>query len=261
MSISKLLVAPLLYFISTVAVAEWTPTEPINPSDVLNSARQDRASGEYESALQKHLWYHHNALKHDRSLYGVRLSFALSDWGDLASKYPPALTALLEEREIAEGKARDGVDGYSDAFHDFAAINRQFDEHEPVVQLFKYLDRELPESAKKNVRSARLSLIKSKDYALYTKYLDPEAEIERIQASYLLELELYAGARYEDDLKEAAHDSYIERVTTLVAVLSVTGDDVQAKKMYDKALEKMDTQELRENLDRALAGEVPELRA
>ena len=49
-------------------------------------------------------------------------------------------------------------------------------------------------------------------------------------------------------------------MTTLVAVLSVTGDDALAKKMYEKALEKMDTVELRENLDRALAGEVPQLR-
>ena len=104
MSISKLLVAPLLYFISTVAVAEWAPTEPINPSDILNSADEDRASGNYESALQKHLWYHRNALKHDGAQYGVRLSFALSDWADLASKYPPALTALLKERDNAESK-------------------------------------------------------------------------------------------------------------------------------------------------------------
>jgi len=190
----------------------------------------------------------------------VRLSFALSDWADLASKYPPALTVLLEEREIAEAKVSDGVDGYSDAFRDFAAINRQFNEYEPVVQLFKYLDKEMPENAIETARSAKRFLIKSKDYELYAKYLDPEKEISRIQDSYLIELKLKEGTRYESEFKESAHDRYIGRVTTLVAVLSVTGDDALAKKMYEKALEKMDTVELRENLDRALAGEVPQLR-
>ena len=74
-------------------------------------------------------------------------------------------------------------------------------------------------------------------------------------------MKLSEGTGHEEQFKKFAHDRYIGRVTVLVAVLSVTGDNAQAKKMYEKALEEMDTVELRESLDRALTGEVPQLRA
>ena len=59
-------------------------------------------------------------------------------------------------------------------------------------------------------------------------------------------------------MQEYADSSYIDSVTTIVAILSVTGDKEEAKKIYTKALEKVDISGLKEKLDTALSGEVPE---
>ena len=241
-----------------MASAEWTPTNPINPQEILSSATDDRASGEYEIALQKHIWFHNNVLKHERSYYGVRLSFALSYWVELANEYSPALDALLNELMLAEQKVREGSDCDTNPFHDFTAINRKLGEFEPVVQLFKYLDSDRPEMAIKNFNLAKSSLIRSKEYLLYKKYLKPSEDISSIQKQYFHDLNLSKDKRFGSKMQEYADSSYIDSVTTIVAILSVTGDKEEAKKIYTKALEKVDISGLKEKLDTALSGEVPE---
>ncbi len=72
------------------ADAGWAPPENPDPQDILAQAKQDTASGRYEDALAKHLWFHENALEYRSSLYGVRLSFALGDWTKLSHVYPLA---------------------------------------------------------------------------------------------------------------------------------------------------------------------------
>src|ERR1044072_6141550 len=83
------------------ALAVWTPPEKPNPAQILQDANADTRAGQFEDALAKHLWYHRNALKHSPAQGGVRLSFALSYWHNLATKYPPAMTALKAERDEA----------------------------------------------------------------------------------------------------------------------------------------------------------------
>lgn len=53
----------------------------------------------YEEALERHIWYHENALKYDQAQYGVRLSFALGSWVQLGKAYPKALEALRSTRD------------------------------------------------------------------------------------------------------------------------------------------------------------------
>src|SRR4051812_34817029 len=95
--------------------AEWSPPVKPDPSSILQEAEADTRAGRFEDALQKHIWYHENALKFQRAQYGVRLSFALSAWWELASKYPPAMEALRRARDTAEANVR-SQDGKFDAF-------------------------------------------------------------------------------------------------------------------------------------------------
>ena len=55
-------------------------------SDVRDEANVDRHSGRYAESLQKHEWYFEHS-RNEMGMGGVRLSFALGDWLELASDY------------------------------------------------------------------------------------------------------------------------------------------------------------------------------
>jgi hypothetical protein len=46
----------------------------IDPTQVFREARSLTKNGAYAEALEKYLWFHENALAHDPSFCGVRLS-------------------------------------------------------------------------------------------------------------------------------------------------------------------------------------------
>src|SRR6266404_4256391 len=106
----------------------------------LDAARRLASQGKFHAALMKHVWFHNHALEISKSYYGVRLSFALADWMELAQKYPPALTALRKIRDkkmarLSRGKAD------RDLFHDVDSINRRLKESAATVELFKKIDK------------------------------------------------------------------------------------------------------------------------
>jgi thiol-disulfide isomerase/thioredoxin len=58
--------------------------------------------GKYEEALTQYLWCFDHGAEHDASYAGVRLSFLVSEIGELGTRYPPAKKALEERRDAAE---------------------------------------------------------------------------------------------------------------------------------------------------------------
>src|SRR5260221_6412353 len=81
----------------------WSPKlEPGAQPDlphIYAEAQELREHGRYEEALQRHLWLHQHGLESDPAYSGVRLSFWLSDWLELARRYPKAKQALIEIRD------------------------------------------------------------------------------------------------------------------------------------------------------------------
>jgi len=77
-----------------------------------------------EEALERFIWFHEHALEHDQSMYGVRLSFALSYWKSLGESYPPAQKALVKTRDDKAKLIREGR-GSKNLFHDVMALNRK----------------------------------------------------------------------------------------------------------------------------------------
>lgn len=62
-----------------------------DPRKELREARLLVKSEQYAAALEKYIWFHDHALDFDRALAGVRLSYAIMEWGQV---YPPAREAL-----------------------------------------------------------------------------------------------------------------------------------------------------------------------
>ena len=88
----------------SASVERWEPALVPGEKPDLERIRQEAndlmAKGNYEDALQRHLWYHNHALEYDAAQTGVRLSFWLSDWVELGRRYPKARQALLEVRAL-----------------------------------------------------------------------------------------------------------------------------------------------------------------
>ena len=163
----------------------WQPPEDPDPSTILSEASDDRDAGRYQLALDKHVWYHDNALKHDSGQGGVRLSFALSDWRQLANRYPPALEKMMEFRDRAELWVKRNKEDF-DAFHEFVRLNTQLKEEERTVYLFRWLDEYDPAFANSAYGVAQSALVAEGELELCGKYI---AGIE----SFKDDLELYRG--------------------------------------------------------------------
>jgi hypothetical protein len=62
----------------------------------LDDAREFSLGGKFKEALERHIWFHNQALEKEPTYYGVRLSFALSDWVALGRKHPEAARGAHE---------------------------------------------------------------------------------------------------------------------------------------------------------------------
>ncbi len=78
--------------------ADYTPPVNPDPQKILQEAQADTSAGRYKDALAKHVWFQENALKYQPSMVGVRSSFALMYFGELAQKHPPAMEKLKSMR-------------------------------------------------------------------------------------------------------------------------------------------------------------------
>lgn len=128
------------------------PTTDANPADqAYGDARRLAQEGDYAAALERHEWFHACALAHKPSLYGVRLSFALSAWVELGQKYPPALKSLKRIRDRDSDRLRAGLISDS-VFHDVVAINRVLKEDAQTMMLFRKIEGANPEAAQRLFR-------------------------------------------------------------------------------------------------------------
>jgi len=138
--------------------------------DVLRRGRIAQLEGRHEEALRDLVWFHHNALKHDRALYGVRLSFALGYWKELADAYPPARRALdATKKEACRVLLESG--GSRDLFHEVVAINRELGERGQTYRFFVSLRKKYPDLAKSYGYLAIDDMVHARDFKLASQHL------------------------------------------------------------------------------------------
>ena len=113
----------------------------------LNQTRERVREGRYQEALERMLWFHHNALTYMPSMAGVRLSFALADWKRLADEYKPALDSMIATRSESERQFFRNP-GDRRHFLDVRAFNRVLGEEHRTLEIFDRLATEHPEAAK-----------------------------------------------------------------------------------------------------------------
>ena len=237
-------------------VTDWTPEDIPDPDGMYQKVINDVSDGSYKEALDTHLWYHYNALTYAPSHYGVRLSYMLQHWYELAQLYPPAMQALKETRGAAGKKVRQGEDIHS-AFHDYESINTVLGEDEKTVELFIWLDGNHAANAKRVIDIAKPALMKAKEYALMGKYLDPDNEYLKKVWQYENMLEFAKKSKSPESL-DFAHYNFSYQVAELVVLLVLNGRHEEAEDIAEMALLERDTPTFNQMLNNAMNGIPPD---
>lgn len=242
---------------TSVRADDWTPPENPDPQAILQEARADTEAKRYETALAKHVWFHEKALSIEPALYGVRLSFALSYWLELAKEYPPALTKMKELRDQARKNVMAGRD-VRDSFHDMNAINDQLDEQSATKEVFETLDEKDPKTAKQVIDLAKPSLVRAKAYSLLGKYVAPKDDFAKMRETYR-----QLRKMSDDDHLGGRHLDFVNRrfandATTLVAILSVNDREKDAVEIAASARAEWDDSSFHAGLEKALKGVFPD---
>lgn len=248
------------------AVGQWTPPANPNPQTILREAVADARARNYESALAKQVWFHEHALEFDQGQYGVRLSFALSYWMDLAKAYPPALEKLKAIRDATQRRLDPTQGGKPTAedFHDLASINKELDENDGTVAAFQLLDKHDAKMAQREFRLALPALVQAKEYKLCGKYVDSKQSIATMIELHQMQREMAdrLPAESRERLLANGKEQYVNDASTLVAILAVNERQNEAEKAA-LALRKVEgdaafQSELEAAMEKALEGKFPD---
>lgn len=198
----------------------------------LDAAVAARQAGSYAEALDHHLWFHERVPAEDDALSGVRLSFALGYWAELARDYPPAMDALRAAGDRPRERLLAGA-GDWDAFCDVAAVDRVLGEPQATHELFRRLDARQPALAHECGHVALPTLVEQGDHELARRYLgDPAAYVRRHAEIAALTLEGEPAARVVDCVVRR----YARRVRLVLDVLVAVGENDAARGAREQAL-------------------------
>jgi serine/threonine protein kinase len=256
-------------FAATSDSAEhWSPApasgEKPKPDAVLEEARVLMGKGDYEAALQRQLWYHNHALEYEPHLSGVRRSFALSQWTELARRYPKAKTAMMEVRDAGARELMAGRGGFS-FFQDVRAINDQWGKQASTLELFKNLDAHQPALAKQCYQLAEALLVEQKGYAICGRYVtNGQARFDSIKKAW------ETGKKWEEKTQEIQRKAtqvspatglprppqpkhydpmFVQETSRLIEILVATNRRAEAEKIRDQALGCVDHPDLRSAIE------------
>jgi hypothetical protein len=250
----------------------WSPAiiagEKPDFQKILNDAQDFMNHGQYEEALQRHIWYfNHSRLEPGQG--AVRLSFALSSWTELGRRYPKARQALIEirdhdTREITEGR------GYSQLVQEVQAINRELQDDDATYALFKTIRAKDTQLAGQSYFYLEDLLVSKGEYQwCYDHMGEPQARFDQIHQN--MEMQLDNEKRMADiqqklaqqradwnqrrgltntpssappdnaaTLKKFAVDGFVGKTRQLIEILVATGHMADAENIRDQAVKILD---------------------
>lgn len=241
------------FFSPVVYGTNWVPPENPDPKAIRKEARIDAKEGRHEQALAKHVWYHDNALEIKPSLTGVRLSFALNGWLELAEVYPPALEKMKECRNELEKRIRDEnrVRVSFEDYQTFNAFNRTLREQERTVDVFKWLDNTNIQDAERMYGVSENALIESEEYELCGKYIKSDKRLNRIARLYNFTME-HMQAPHQQFMVDSANRSLIKDASRTVAILVLNDRLNEANEVAEYFKELVKDEDVLKKLNRSL---------
>ena len=196
-----------------------------NPRDALDEARAAFQERNYDRALERYEHFFDHALDDDpHSLYGVRLSYCLSEWAELGEVHPLALRRL--EEKAGEALALLTQTRNPERFHDFIALCRYLHRTEEPVRRFLHFHASDRDLASSMVRFIWDNLVETQQWSVCEEYLaEPKARYDAAltkfdQAMGVCKSEpSFGGQEFEEQIK----GWYVRDVSNILLVLKNTG--------------------------------------
>lgn len=222
----------------------------------LRAGRTATHQGRHSEALEHFLWFHDHALEEDGSYSGVRLSFALGYWLELAAVHPPALDAFRDRRDTALAMLRAGQLSRG-LFHDVEAMSEKLGEDDLVADLFMRLhatDRTFADACS-NI--ALPLLVRTKRFALARQYMpDPISRVQSLAQDLLRDVdEIDTRPRKKAPRFHAFTHIFAEDLRDVLAIIRATESCEQASKIEREAIALLRPKYVREAVLKRLASD------
>lgn len=239
----RTLIFSILFLLATL------PAHAEDMHEYLDETRDLVREGEHEEALERFIWFHNHALEQSPSMYGVRLSFALSYWKQLGEVYPPALEAMESIRDEKTALLEKG-EGNIGIFHDVIAFNRTLDENKKTLRLFEQIDEEQPERAGEFWPLAKDVVLDKKRYELARKYVgDPVEAFDEVKANYERLLKYDNALEVTDEMIAFNENRLVEESVKLIDLALEFENREAAIEIQEKALSLVDDDRLRDAVE------------
>ncbi|GGX21430.1 hypothetical protein [Undibacterium macrobrachii] len=226
----------------------------MTPSDRLTATRNAAFEGRYEEALNEYVWFHDHALEEQPSVYGVRLSFALSYWMELAEKYPRAREVLVEIRDRKAEALRVGK-GDRELLHDVISINENLGSTAETHALFVQLEASSPQLAESSAKLALPAIVAAGDFSLASRHMaQPENRIVQLSESLnqdVEDLKSFPEAQ-RPHIRDAYVHIYASEVQLVASVLRGLGKSQEADSLTALASKLIKSSSIRGAVRRAL---------
>ncbi len=237
------------FLIIVVMICACSCADPGDPEKVLARARKYFQQGEYEKALQDHIWFHDNALKYKPSLYGIRITFALLDWIELGQKYPKAHNELIDIRNRKADliKTRHGT---LELFHDVQSINKYLNDRQKTIDLYKDMTVCDFELAKRCYCVAKEDLIVYQEFGLCNRLMDVPMFIIRDMRQILDQnIQIYKTNQWADEAHlEWTIKHYLKEAEFTLIVLVKNKRFIEADRFLAEASEGIDIARIKSGL-------------
>ena len=244
---------------SKTSASAWQPPENPDPQLILSEAVEDRKQGKFEQALAKHLWFHEHALEYRPSLCGVRLSFALNYWFELANEFAPARESLARLRDDAEVQILAGASDSGSRFSEFANINKRYGDYTRTSNLFERLATDAPRLAARVYDRAQRALIVCERFDLCSQFLtSPEATYQSAREHLRHCLDRNKGRDIQRELNTASRRLFSYEVGDVIAILARSQRHIEAQRIAALAKVEWKNRSYHALLERALEGVFPD---
>ncbi|MGQ3052793.1 MAG: hypothetical protein ACT6S0_13490 [Roseateles sp.] len=241
------------------AASAWEPAPEVSAQQILQDAQKDARDGRLAEAAEKFRWFHEHALERDRAMSGVRLSFALADWADLARRYPPAMAHLVAARDRALAMIDAGGRPGQMALGEVIRINARLKAHESTRDAFARFALRDPVLAERELLEALPALISLNEFGLASKHLRVEFVLSRMEGLHRAFQEAPLKVSDERKAQMLSHQQrYIDvKLARVVLALSKDGRDAEAEQVVARGQALLGPQARIHHMTEALRGVAP----
>lgn len=186
-------------------------------------------------------------MEHDQALSGVRLSFAIGHWRELADVYAPARDALEYARSRAEALLLGGQ-GSRHQFQEVVAIDRELGQPARTHKLFARIAAERSETAKECADLALEAVTEAGDFELASRLL-PHPETYLLWLSECLNSNIARGKGLSPARLRRRREAYVRNycsdARTVIKVLNGLGNKDAANAALDWAVALVESRKAR----------------